>query len=72
MMSEAEIQKWLEYWQVSQMVNVDQILAFDQVHQARRFCRCMRTGVFADVSDLQIWRALQNMRGQDEESAHAE
>lgn len=61
-MPQREIQDWLTYWQNANMVAVDAICAFDQVHQARRFCSCMRDGVFANVSDLDIWRALENMR----------
>lgn len=57
-----EIQTWLSYWQNAGMVAVDAILAFDQVYQARKFCECMRTGVFAEVTDLDIWRALREMR----------
>jgi hypothetical protein len=44
------------------MVDLDEIRAFEHVHQARRFCSCMRVGVFATVADLDIWRALENMR----------
>jgi hypothetical protein len=61
-MRQKEIQAWLTYWQNANMVSVDKIRAFPQVHQARRFCSCMREGVFAGVSDLDIWRALENMR----------
>ena len=61
----SEIQTWLDYWQRSRAVAVDQILAFDQVHEARRFCSVMREGIFADVTDLQIWRALCDMRMTD-------
>ena len=61
-MRQQEIQDWLTYWQNANMVAIHAIRAFDQVHQARRFCSCMRVGVFADVTDLAIWRALENMR----------
>lgn len=61
-MTQQAIQDWLRYWQNARMVAVDQINAFDQVHLARKYCSCMRVGVFADVSDLAIWRALENMR----------
>ena len=61
-MAKAEIQKWLRYWSAARIVSVDQILAFDQVHTARRFCQCMRVGIFSEVTDLQIWRALTEMR----------
>ncbi len=61
-MTQSKIQDWLTYWTNAKMVDVDQIRAFDQVHQARRFCSCMRLGVFAAVADLDIWRALENMR----------
>lgn len=62
MQTQAQIQNWLTYWQNANMVAVEEIRAFDQVHQARRFCSCMREGVFADVTDLAIWRALENTR----------
>jgi tRNA(Leu) C34 or U34 (ribose-2'-O)-methylase TrmL len=60
--SQNEIKTWLDYWNQAGMVAVDEIRAFDQVHTARKFCACMRTGVFADVTDLAIWRALLAMR----------
>ncbi len=61
-MTQAEIQGWLTYWTNAKMVAFDQINAFDQVHLARKYCQCMRVGVFWNVSDLDIWRALENMR----------
>lgn len=63
-MTEAAIQDWLGYWQAHNMVAIGNIRAFDQVAQARKFCECMRVGVFHPdmVSDLQIWRALSEMR----------
>jgi len=62
-MTSKEIQGWLSYWHVAKMVAVDKIQAFDQVYQARKYCSCMRTGLFLDISDLSIWRALCEMRG---------
>lgn len=64
-MKQADIGRWLRYWHNAKMVDVDEITAFDQVHLARKFCSCMRFGIFAPhlVTDLQIWRALQVMRG---------
>jgi hypothetical protein len=61
-MTNQSIKNWLSYWNAAGMVAIDQINAFDQVYQARKFCQCMRVGVFADVSDLQIWNALRDMR----------
>ena len=63
-MTQREIQNWLTYWSKSNLVAIDQINAFDQVHQARKYCACMRSGGFSYdlVSDLKIWRALENMR----------
>jgi|HubBroStandDraft_1064217.scaffolds.fasta_scaffold217990_1 hypothetical protein len=60
----SEIKTSLTYWHNAKMVAVDQILAFDQVQTARRYCECMRVGVFHPdvVSDLSIWRALLEMR----------
>ena len=61
-MTTDKIQDWLKYWQAANMVAVDNILAFDQVYQCRRFCACMREGIFSGVSDLSIWNALVEMR----------
>lgn len=64
-MTSKEIQGWLTYWANANMVAVDEIRAFDQVHLARKYCECMRVGGFADVTDLQIWRALLDARSKD-------
>lgn len=60
--SRQKIQNWLNYWHFTKMVAVDQINAFDQVYQARKYCQCMRSGIFEDVSDLAIWNALVDLR----------
>jgi hypothetical protein len=67
-MTQDNIQTWLEYWHNAKMVDTDQIRAFDQVYQARKFCSCMRIGVFSPdlVSDLDIWRGLCVMRSDRE------
>lgn len=61
-LTKSDIQKWLAYWQAAKMVAVERICAFDQVWEARKYCECMRVGVFQDVTDLQIWNALSDMR----------
>ena len=61
-MTQQEIQGWLNYWQNARMVAVENICAYDQVHLARKYCEVMRVGVFSDVTDLQIWNALEDMR----------
>lgn len=63
-MTRSEIQSWLVYWRGANMVELDQINAFDQVQLARKYCPCLRRGPFSPglVSDLQIWRALVALR----------
>lgn len=68
-MTSNEIKVWLAYWQNANMVAVNEIRAFEHVYQARKYCECMRKGVFADVTDLQIWRALSEMRAENLQSA---
>ena len=66
-MKTAEIKTWLKYWQNASAVNVDAIQSLEHVHQARKFCAVMRCNLFADVSDLDIWRAIIALRqGLDE------
>jgi hypothetical protein len=62
-MPSEKIQEWLSYWNDAGMVKVEEIRALGDVFSARKYCKCMRVGVFAEVSDLQIWRALNEMRG---------
>ena len=69
-MTTERIQSWLSYWNAAKMVAIDEILAFEHVYQARRFCKCMRVGVFANISDLSIWRAICSMRGVAQHDAH--
>jgi len=61
-MTKQSIKDWLIYWNNAGMVAIDEIRAFDQVYLARKYCRCMRVGVFTDVTDLRIWNALRDMR----------
>lgn len=61
-MTNEQIKGWLSYWNAAKMVALDEITSFDRVYQARKFCACMRVGVFTDVTDLQIWNALREMR----------
>ena len=64
-MTKAEIKDWLTYWSNANMVAVENIQSLEHVVQARKFCECMRVGVFCEdlVTDLQIWNALKEMRG---------
>ena len=70
-LSQDRIQSWLTYWANAKMVNIDAITSFESVYQARKFCECMRVGIFHDdlVSDLEIWRALKAMRATQAEAA---
>ena len=61
-MTQSDIVRWLGYWDRSKSVALDEIRAFDHVYQARKYCQVMRTGIFWDITDLEIWRALLKMR----------
>jgi hypothetical protein len=63
-MKQSDIHSWLAYWHNARMVATDEITSFDRVYQARKYCQCMRVGVFSPdlVTDLEIWRALCAMR----------
>ena len=63
------VQNWLNYWRNANMVHLGAITTLQNVAVARRFCSCMRTGVFADVSDGQIWDALRDMREREKSAA---
>ena len=57
-MSKQEIKSWLSYFKATGMVNFKEITSLDLLKQARRFCKCMRVGVFANVTDNQIWYVI--------------
>lgn len=61
-MTRTQIQDWLTYWNNARMVAIDEICSLEQVATARRFCACMRQGIFHPVTDLQIWNALKALR----------
>lgn len=56
-----EIQEWLSYWDRHKMVAIGAIHSLEDVAQARSFCPAMQIGVFANVTNLEIWRALNAM-----------
>ena len=57
------IKAWLTYWKNANMVNLSEIKSVLDCVQARRFCSCMRVGVFTDVATSDIWNALVELRG---------
>lgn len=57
-MSKRDIKAWLSYFKAAKMVNFREINSLEDLHQARRFCACMRVGVFANVEDNAIWYVL--------------
>lgn len=63
-MTQNDLKRWIKYLDAAHMVDWSEILAFDQVAWARRFCACLRVGVLNkdDVTDLDIWRALTALR----------
>lgn len=61
-MPKQQIQDWLIYWQAAKMVNINKIDSLPAMYSARRFCRCMRVGVFINVTDKQMWDALCDLR----------
>lgn len=63
-MTKTEIKRWIAYWTAAKMVAFDGIRTFDQMFQARTYYECLRTGVFTDVTDLQLWNALREYREQ--------
>ena len=68
-MAQTKIIEWLGYWRNANMVSINAICAFDQVYEARKYCQCMRVGVFTNVTDLQIWNALKAMRAAEQVAA---
>jgi hypothetical protein len=60
----SEITGWISYWDAAKMVAIDEITVYDRVEQARKYCQCMRVGVFdpKTVSNLDIWTAILEYR----------
>jgi hypothetical protein len=57
-MTKASIKGFIRYWTAAKLVAFEQINSVADVAKARRFCAVMRNGVFANVTDAQIWEAL--------------
>lgn len=54
--------KWLDYWNKAHMVAVDEIKSLADMRVARSFCSCMGRGIFWDVTDEEMWAALDRFR----------
>ena len=61
-MTHSEIISFFGHWQHHKMLHVGNIQTLGDVKEARKWCSFMRNGVFWDVSDLRMWRALTDMR----------
>jgi len=61
-MKKADIKYWLSNWKYNNMVNIDVIMSVQDMHEARRFCPCMRIGKFEEILDSEMWEVLQEMR----------
>ena len=62
-MTTADIQRWIAYWTNGNAVNFAAITSLADMTEARRWCSVMRRGVFSNVTDDQLWNALQAQRG---------
>lgn len=59
-----QIAGWLKYWRAAQMVATEEIQTAEDMVEARRWCACMRSGVFIPelVSTAELWGALSTLR----------
>jgi hypothetical protein len=58
-MTREEIKDWVAMFDHSRMVNIDAIKSVADVKEAKRFCSCMRNGIFWRVTDAQWFEAIQ-------------
>ena len=61
-MTQTNIKGWIKYWAAAKMVSFSEIQSISDMGTARKFCECMRIGVFGDVSDKALWHALKSIR----------
>jgi hypothetical protein len=57
-MSKQEIKAWLSYFKAAKMVNFKEIFSLETLIEARKYCKCLRVGVFAQVEDNAIWYVI--------------
>ena len=62
--NERKAATWLDYWYNAKMVAIDEIQSIHDMNTARKYCSCMRVGVFSPdlVTDLEMWRGLLLLR----------
>lgn len=60
-MATKQIASWLTYWKNARMVALEEIRSLEDMIEARKWCSCMRIGVFSPdlVSTEALWKARQ-------------
>lgn len=59
-MAKQELISWIGYWdRGSDGPRIDRVRSFDDLVNCRRFNRCMNGGVMWNVTDAQMWDAVQ-------------
>jgi hypothetical protein len=61
-MRQLDIQACLALLDKCRSVAVDQITEFEHINLARKFCPSLRDGALSEVTDSEIWDALNAMR----------
>lgn len=69
--TEADIHRWLEYWGRS-VASLREIHSVEDMRECRLFVPQMSGGLFADISDEQMWDALVSLRSHQFHEAECE
>lgn len=63
-MAQKSLVDWIGYWdRASDGPRIDLVRSFDDLAMCRKFNRVMQFGVMWDVTDEQLWEAVQAYHG---------
>lgn len=62
--NEVLITRWFKYWDAAHMVNFSEINSLEDMIQARKYCKCMRVGVFTEdvITTEEMWNVLRQSK----------
>jgi len=54
--------EWVGYWSRAKAVRFEHVQSLEDMHECRKWCPFMNVGVVADVTDEEMWAALEEYR----------
>jgi hypothetical protein len=54
--------EWVGYWSRAKAVSFEHVQSVEDMHECRKWCPQMNVGAVIDVTDAEMWQALEEFR----------